>query len=99
MPLRALLIVLVAAALHTGWNFALRGAGDAAAKEVLARWALVAGAVLAAPALLLGPPIPAEVWPYALSGWCVLGERFGLVRAIGSALIFVGIVLVASSTH
>ena len=64
MSLAALLLVLVAAAMHTGWNFAVKQVAD---KHVFTWWALVVGALVYLPLLVQGLPIPAWVWPYAIA--------------------------------
>jgi drug/metabolite transporter (DMT)-like permease len=68
MPLRALLLVLAAAAMHTGWNFLVKRAKD---KQIFTWWAIIVGALVYLPLLTLYRPIPAQIWPYALSSACV----------------------------
>jgi drug/metabolite transporter (DMT)-like permease len=64
----ALLVLLAAALLHAGWNLLVKQSSD---KQVFTGLALLAGALLAAPVLVLGFPFPARVWPYALaSAFC-----------------------------
>ncbi len=64
----SLLVLLVAALLHAGWNLLVKQSSD---KQVFTGLALLAGALLAAPVLVLGFPFPARVWPYALaSAFC-----------------------------
>jgi drug/metabolite transporter (DMT)-like permease len=75
----ALGLVLASAVLHTVWNLVLK---QAANKQMLTWWALVAGFVLSSPVLLLGPPIPARVWPYVLGSAVAEAAYFWmLVRA------------------
>ncbi len=58
----ALGLLLAAACLHVAWNLLLKGA---AARTVVAWWALLAGTVLFLPALLTAAPLPAAVWGLA----------------------------------
>jgi len=79
MPLRALLLVLAAAAMHTGWNFLVKRAKD---KQVFTWWAMIIGSLVYLPLLTLYRPIPAQIWPYALSSACVEAVYYNtLVRA------------------
>ena len=64
MPPRALVLVLAAAVMHTSWNFIVKTAKD---KQVFTWWALIVGSLMYLPLLLLHTPIPARIWPYALS--------------------------------
>ena len=64
MPLRALVLVLAAAVMHTGWNFIVKRVKD---KQVSTWWALIVGSRMYLPLLVLHTPIPARIWPYALS--------------------------------
>ncbi len=63
MPVLALALVLTAAALHAGWNIAVKESGD----RIVSSWSIVAvGAVLGSP-LLLFRDLPAEVLPNLLA--------------------------------
>jgi drug/metabolite transporter (DMT)-like permease len=73
VSLAALLLVLVAAALHTGWNFVVKRVAD---KHVFTWWALVIGALLYLPLLTQGLPIPATIWPYAIASALVEAAYF-----------------------
>jgi drug/metabolite transporter (DMT)-like permease len=73
VSLAALILVLVAAALHTAWNFMVK---NVAAKYVFTWWALVIGALLYLPALVYGLPIPACIWPYAMASALVEAAYF-----------------------
>jgi len=64
MPLTALILLVVAAALHTGWNLLVKRARE---KQIFTWWAMVVGAALFAPLLALGAPLPASIWPYVLA--------------------------------
>src|SRR5262245_15071606 len=64
MPPSALALVLLAAVLHTAWNLLVKGSGR---KEVFTWWALLCGALVFLPILIRGGPIPASVWPYAVT--------------------------------
>jgi drug/metabolite transporter (DMT)-like permease len=59
----ALTILLVAALIHATWNFFLKKAKD---KTVVTTWALPVIAACALPFILVGPPIPIDILPYAL---------------------------------
>jgi drug/metabolite transporter (DMT)-like permease len=79
MPLRALILVLAAAVMHTGWNFLVKRAED---KQVFTWWAMIAGALVYLPLLALYRPIPMQIWPYALSSAGVEAVYYSaLVRA------------------
>lgn len=58
----ALTILLLAAVLHATWNFLLKKAMN---KMIVTSWALLVSAGCALPILLVGPPIPIAVLPYA----------------------------------
>jgi drug/metabolite transporter (DMT)-like permease len=64
MPLSALVLVLAAAAMHTGWNILVKRVES---KQVFTWWALLIGSVVYLPLLTLHMPIPTKIWPYALS--------------------------------
>jgi drug/metabolite transporter (DMT)-like permease len=76
MPLSALALLIVAALLHAGWNLVLKRAGE---RLVVTWWALVVGAALAAPLLLVRAPLPAEVWPYVLVSAAAEAAYFALL--------------------
>jgi drug/metabolite transporter (DMT)-like permease len=79
MPLKALLLVLAAAAMHTGWNFLVKRAKN---KQVFTWWAMIIGSLVYLPLLALYRPIPGQIWPYALSSACVEAVYYStLVRA------------------
>src|SRR5262249_6487 len=79
MPLRALVLVLAAAVMHTGWNFLVKRAED---KQVFTWWAMIVGSLVYLPLLALHMPIPARIWPYALSSAGVEAVYYStLVRA------------------
>jgi len=80
MPPGALALVLFAAVLHTAWNLLVKGSGR---KEVFTWWALLCGALVFLPILIRGGPIPASVWPYAVTSalvevlyYAVLGRAY-----------------------
>jgi drug/metabolite transporter (DMT)-like permease len=64
VPLSALILLVVAAALHTGWNLLVKRAVE---KQVFTWWAMVVGTVCFAPLLLFSAPLPAAVWPYIIT--------------------------------
>ncbi len=64
MSLTALILLIVAAALHTGWNLLVKRAGE---KQIFAWWAMVVGTACFAPLLAFSAPLPAAIWPYVLA--------------------------------
>ena len=99
MPLFPLALVVLAAALHTAWNFLFKSSDR---KEVFTWWALLCGTLAFLPLLIGGGPIPSSIWPYAAASalvevlyYAVLGRAydrgdFSLVYPIarGAAPIF-----------
>lgn len=78
MPLTAIVLVIIAAALHTGWNVLVKQAQQ---KQVFTWWACVAGALFYLPFLAFNP-IPARIWPYAVTSALVEAAYFiALIRA------------------
>jgi uncharacterized membrane protein len=61
VPLSALLLLIVAAVLHTGWNLLVKRAGE---KYIFTWWAWTVGALGSAPLLAFSPALPREVWLY-----------------------------------
>lgn len=83
MPLRALALLLAAAALHTGWNLLIKRSRQ---KQIFAWWALVLGVVCFAPLLLWSAPLPAVIWPYLITSAVVEALYFiALTRAYQQA--------------
>ncbi len=64
MSLTALTLLIVAAALHTGWNLLVKRAGE---KQIFTWWAMVVGTACFAPLLAFSAPLPATIWPYVLT--------------------------------
>ena len=64
MSLTALILLVVAAALHTGWNLLVKRAGE---KQIFTWWAMVVGTACFAPLLVFSTPLPLAVWPYVLA--------------------------------
>ncbi len=64
----ALCLLLTAACLHIAWNLLLK---NAAARDVVTWWALVAGSVLFLPVLLAAAPLPPSVWRLAMASAAV----------------------------
>lgn len=64
MPLTALLLVLTAATLHTSWNLIFK---RVTGKHLFTWWALLVGALVFLPLLVIGPPVPRAIWPYAIA--------------------------------
>lgn len=80
MPPAAFALVLLAAALHTGWNLLVKRSDQ---KEVFTWWALLCGTIAFLPVLILGGPIPRSIWPYAAASavvevlyYLVLGRAY-----------------------
>ena len=57
----ALALLIVAAALHTGWNLLVKRAVN---KQLFTWWSMAVGAICFAPLLALSPALPARIWPY-----------------------------------
>lgn len=64
----SLALVLVAAALHTGWNLILKGAPD---RQLVGWWAMLVGALAFSPIIALAWPLPGAVWPLLLASAAV----------------------------
>jgi drug/metabolite transporter (DMT)-like permease len=64
----ALGLLLLAAAMHAGWNLMVKRAAE---KQIFTWWAMVFGSLCFLPLLLLGQPLPLRVWPYVLSSAAV----------------------------
>ena len=64
VSLTALVLLVVAAALHTGWNLLVKRAGE---KQIFTWWAMVVGTACFAPLLAFSAPLPAAIWPYVLT--------------------------------
>jgi len=64
VSLTALILLVVAAALHTGWNLLVKRAGE---KQIFTWWAMVVGTACFAPLLAFSAPLPATIWPYVLA--------------------------------
>jgi len=62
MSIPALLLVVVAAAIHTAWNLLVKQAGE---RQIFMWWGLVCAAVAFSPAAIL-QPLPTVAWPYAV---------------------------------
>jgi drug/metabolite transporter (DMT)-like permease len=63
MSLPILILLLLAAALHAGWNMLLKQSGE---KYVLLWWAAILTALLALPVVLLGGSPGLEIWPFVI---------------------------------
>lgn len=64
MPLYALALLLIAAALHAGWNLLLKKADG---NYAFVWWALILSGLVCLPVLLFFDPLPAQVWPYVIA--------------------------------
>jgi drug/metabolite transporter (DMT)-like permease len=64
VPLTALILLVVAAALHTGWNLLVKRARE---KQVFTWWAMIVGTACFAPLLVFDAGLPAAVWPYLIA--------------------------------
>jgi len=79
----ALGLLLTAACLHVAWNLLLK---NAAARDIITWWALVAGSVLFLPVLLVAGPLPASVWRLAVASAAVEAVYYVLLAyAYGQA--------------
>ena len=76
MSLSALLLLLVAALLHAGWNVLVKRAGE---KDLFMWWAWVVSSLGYAPLLALLPALPRAAWPYVLAS--------GLAQAVCSVAL------------
>ncbi|HEY7126156.1 MAG TPA: DMT family transporter [Ktedonobacterales bacterium] len=64
MPLHALAILILAAALHACWNLLVKRAGE---KQVFTWWAIIVGSFCFLPVVLFSPALPTRVYPYILA--------------------------------
>jgi drug/metabolite transporter (DMT)-like permease len=64
MSLIALLLLITAAVLHTGWNLLVKRARE---KQIFTWWAMLVGTACFAPLLAFSAPLPAAIWPYVLT--------------------------------
>jgi drug/metabolite transporter (DMT)-like permease len=64
MSLIALTLLIIAAALHTGWNLLVKRAVE---KQIFTWWAMLVGTACFAPLLAFSAPLPTAIWPYVLS--------------------------------
>jgi drug/metabolite transporter (DMT)-like permease len=64
VSLTALMLLIVAAMLHTAWNLLVKRAGE---KQIFTWWAMVVGTACFAPLLAFSAPLPAAIWPYVLT--------------------------------
>jgi len=76
MPLTALVLALVAACLHAGWNVLLAGARDPEAATAVA---LVVAAIAFAPVAALTWNVEARAWPYIAASAALELLYFGLL--------------------
>jgi drug/metabolite transporter (DMT)-like permease len=60
----ALAFVLFAACLHTGWNLILKGSQH---KQHVGWWAMLVGALIFSPMIIVAWPLPIAIWPYLLA--------------------------------
>jgi drug/metabolite transporter (DMT)-like permease len=60
----SLVLVLVAACLHTGWNILLKRAEN---RQFVGWWAMLVGAMLFSPLIVIAWPLPPAVWPYLIA--------------------------------
>ena len=64
MSLTALTLLIVAAALHTGWNLLVKRASE----KIIFTWlAMLVGTACFAPLLVFSASLPLAVWPYVLT--------------------------------
>ena len=76
MPLTALVLALVAACLHAGWNVLLAGARDSEAATAVA---LVVAAIAFAPVAAVTWEVEAKAWPYVAASSALELLYFGLL--------------------
>jgi drug/metabolite transporter (DMT)-like permease len=77
MPLRALLLLIASAFLHTGWNYLVK---RVVAKQIFTWWTLTMGCLFYIPLIWLHWPIPPKIWFYAIAS------------ALGEAIFFISLV-------
>jgi drug/metabolite transporter (DMT)-like permease len=70
MPPSALGLLLVAAALHAGWNFFVKRARE---KQVFTWWGLIVGTACFIPIFFFSAPLPLRILPYAIISGLVEG--------------------------
>jgi drug/metabolite transporter (DMT)-like permease len=73
-----LALLLVAAALHAGWNLLLKQARET---HAVTWWALAASSAVIVPLYLLGPPLPAAALPFALASAAAEAVYFVLLAS------------------
>jgi drug/metabolite transporter (DMT)-like permease len=64
MPLTALILVLIAAVMHAGWNLLVKQAKQ---RQIFIWWALLIGDLCFFPLLFFYAPLPIQIWPYILA--------------------------------
>jgi drug/metabolite transporter (DMT)-like permease len=64
VSLTALILLVAAAALHTGWNLLVKRAGE---KQIFTWLAMLVGTACFAPLLVFSAPLPSAIWPYVLT--------------------------------
>lgn len=80
MPLSAIVLLILAAMMHAGWNLLIKRSRE---RQIFTWWSLVVGTLLFLPILLLlDVTIPARAWPFiAASGAVEALYFFSLTRA------------------
>jgi drug/metabolite transporter (DMT)-like permease len=73
MPPTALVLLLIAAILHAGWNFFVKRAHE---KQVFTWWGLVIGSLCFIPLLVVSHPFPVQIWPYVICSALVEGVYY-----------------------
>src|SRR5437764_11535081 len=73
MPPTALVLLLIAAILHAGWNFFVKRAHE---KQVFTWWGLVIGSLCFIPLLIVSHPFPVFIWPYVICSALVEGAYY-----------------------
>lgn len=81
MPPLAIGLLLLAAAMHAGWNLLVKQARE---KEIFTWSSLLVGALCFTPLLALGAALPARAWPFIITSAAVEAIYFfALTRAYG----------------
>ena len=75
----ALALLIIAAAMHAGWNVLVKRAGE---KNIFTWLALLVGSLACVPLLAINPELPRAVWPYLALSACAQAAYFvGLTYA------------------
>jgi len=78
MSLSALLLLILAALMHTAWNLLLKNSEN---KYVILWWALLIGSVFCLPFLFLQKKVPLDMWPFIIASAFFEAIYYGLLAA------------------